>query len=270
MLGFETGKIDPSAIISKEANIGDGVTIGAHAIIYDHVSIGDHSIIGANCIIGEPTADYYRRPDYVNKRITIGANALIRSGAILYAGSVIGADFECGHRVTIREGSMIGEHCRVGTLSDIQGDCRIGDYARLHSNVHIGQKSRIGNFVWIFPYTVLTNDPYPPSNDLFGVTIKDFAVIATHVTILPGVVIGRDALIGAGSVVRADVAPETVAAGNPAKPIATIHEIENKRSKGEKMYPWREHFERGMPWEGMGYLKWKETAAKIDQTDDLE
>jgi UDP-3-O-[3-hydroxymyristoyl] glucosamine N-acyltransferase len=69
-------------------------------------------------------------------------------------------------------------------LSDLQGHCEIGDYVRFHSNVHIGQKSKIGNFVWIFPYVVLTNDPYPPSNNLVGVTVHDFAAIATMSVIL--------------------------------------------------------------------------------------
>jgi UDP-3-O-[3-hydroxymyristoyl] glucosamine N-acyltransferase len=64
--------------------------------------------------------------------------------------------------VTIREQTTIGEHCRVGTLSDIQEYCRIGRYTRLHSIVHIQQESRIGDFVWIVPYTVLTNDPLRP------------------------------------------------------------------------------------------------------------
>lgn len=67
---------------------------------------------------------------------------------------------------------IAGKNLQIGTLSDLQGHCEIGDYVRLHSNVHI--KSVPGNFVWIFPYVVLTNDPYPPSDSLVGVTVQDF------------------------------------------------------------------------------------------------
>jgi len=157
--------------------------------------------------------------------------------------------------VTIRERTVVGSHCRVGTLSDIQGRCQIGDYVRLHSNVHIGQQSRIGDFVWIFPYVVLTNDPHPPSNTLYGVDVHDFAVIATMSVILPGVTIGKDALVGAMSLVRDDVEAEAVVTGNPARKRASIRDIRS-RDNGEPLYPWREHFERGMPWQGLGYEQW--------------
>ena len=159
--------------------------------------------------------------------------------------------------MTIREGTKAGTNLRVGTLSDVQGHCEIGDYVRLHSNVHIGQKSVIGNFVWIFPYVVLTNDPHPPSNYLVGVTVEDFAVIATMSVVLPGIRIGKDSLVGAGSIVNRNVAAEDVVVGNPAKRVASVRDIKSKQD-GSIIYPWRLSFDRGMPWEGIGYESWKQ------------
>ncbi len=261
MKGFEIGKIHPTALVSDKTTIGGNVTIGANTIVYDNVEIGDNSIIGPGSYIGEPLTSYYGAPDYSNPPLLIGSNSLIRSGTILYAGSVIGENFDCGHRVTIRENTKIGDHSRIGTLSDVQGHCEIGNYARLHSSVHVGQRSCIGNFVWIFPYAVLANDPHPPSNMLIGVTIEDFAVIAIKAVVLPGVKIGSDAMIGAMALVRSDVPAEAVMAGNPAKQIATIRDIESKYT-AEPPYPWREHFERGMPWEGIGYKNWRRAQLK--------
>ena len=258
MKGFEIGKIHPTAIISDKAKISSSVTIGANVIVYDNVEIGNNAIIGPNSVIGEPVAAYYKNKDYSNSGLKIGSESIIRSGAIIYAGSTIERGFECGHRVTIRENTKIGHHSRIGTLSDIQGNCEIGNYVRLHSNVHVGQKSCIGNFVWIFPYAVLANDPHPPSNLLIGVTIEDFAVIAVKAVVLSGVKVGRDAIVGAMALVRSDVQPETVVGGNPAKKITTIHNIKSKYSE-EPPYPWREHFERGMPWEGIGYNEWRKS-----------
>lgn len=258
MKGFKIGEIHPTAIISDKAKIGSNVTIGANVIIYDNVEIGNNVIIGPNSIIGEPKAGYYKNNNYSNPGLIIGSGSIIRSGAIIYAGSTIGISFECGHRVTIREETKIGHHTRIGTLSDVQGYCEIGNYVRIHSNVHIGQKSFIGNFVWIYPYAVLANDPHPPSNVLIGVTIEDFAVIAVKAVVLPGVRIGRDAMIGAMALVRSDVPSEAVMCGIPAKQIATIQDIKSKYT-GEPPYPWREHFERGMPWEGIGYNEWQKS-----------
>ncbi|MFN7183326.1 MAG: DapH/DapD/GlmU-related protein [Thermomonas haemolytica] len=248
--------IHPSVQIGDGVVLGKDVVIGANSIIYDNVHIGDGSRIGANVILGEPCSSYYESSaGYLNPILKIGCGARIRSGSILYAGSTFGDGLETGHRVTIREGTRAGVNFRVGTLSDIQGDCRIGDYVRFHSNVHIGQKSRIGNFVWIFPYVVLTNDPHPPSNELMGVEVEDFAVIATMSVILPGIKIGKDALVGAGSIVNRNVESESVVVGNPAKKVVTVREMKSRKDGGA-VYPWRYYFDRGMPWQGIGYDAW--------------
>jgi acetyltransferase-like isoleucine patch superfamily enzyme len=255
MRGFERGQVGPGAIVSDSSAIGDDVTIGAGAIVYDNVTVGAGSFIGPGAILGEPPSAYYSDPGFENPPLTIGPGAVVRTGTVLYAGSSFGAGLQTGPKVTIREGAEIGEHCRIGTLSDLEGNCRLGDYVSLHSNVHIGQKSEIGNYVWIFPYVVLTNDPYPPKEELIGVTVEDFAVIATMSVILPGVRVGSDALVGAMSLVRADVEPESVVVGNPAKLVGKVGDMRS-RYTGEPVYPWRHYFRRGMPWEAEGYEAW--------------
>jgi acetyltransferase-like isoleucine patch superfamily enzyme len=249
--------IHPTAIIGDNVVLGENVSIGPGSVILDNVVVGANTTVGANCVLGEPNAAIYsERESYNNPQLIIGENALIRSGTVIYCGSELGEHFECGHRVTIREKAKIGGHVRIGTLSDIQGHCEIGNYVRFHSNVHIGQKSVVKDFAWIFPYVVLTNDPHPPSEALMGVIVDEFAVIATMSVILPGVTVGRDALVGASSLVRRNVDPETVVAGNPAKVVASIHDVKSKLD-GSQVYPWRETFDRGMPWQGIGYEKWR-------------
>lgn len=258
--------IHPSALIGDNVKIGGRVSIGPGSVVYDNVEIGDDCVIGAHVILGEPTAKIYSEPEnYSNPRLRIGCGAKIRSGSILYAGSTFGQRLETGHRVTIREGTKAGINFRVGTLSDIQGNCEFGDYVRLHSNVHIGQKSSIRNYVWIFPYVVLTNDPHPPSDCMIGCTIEDFAVVATMSVILPGVRVGKDALVGAGSIVGRDVGEEDVVAGNPAKRVASVRDIKSRKDGGE-VYPWRFHFDREMPWEGLGFDRWADSMKAQEQS----
>lgn len=249
--------VHSTVIIGENVILGHDVTIGAYTIVYDNVSLGSGTVVGPNCILGEPLAEIYEFPSsYENPVLSIGNDSIIRSGTTIYAGTDIGGSFECGHGVTIREAARIGQNVRVGTLSDVQGHCEIGDYVRLHSNVHIGHRSVINDYVWIFPYVVLTNDPHPPSNILLGVTIEEFAVIATMSVILPGVKVGKDSLVGACSLVRNDVPAEAVVVGNPAKQVASIHDIKS-RLDGSNVYPWREAFDRGMPWQGIGFHAWK-------------
>jgi len=242
--------------VSPKAIIGNNVKIGDNCCIYDNVEIGDNSIIANDCVIGEPTSYYYNDiENYQNPKTSILKGALIRSHSIIYADSIFGENFSCGHRVTIREKTFFGKNCRVGTLSDIQGHVTLGDYCWLHSNVHIGQNSRIGDFVFIYPYVVFTNDPTPPSNICIGPTVGDYSQIAVGAILLPGVQIGKHCLIGAGAIVGKNINDEMLVLGSPGKEIKNVREIISRHS-GDTPYPWPYNFNRGMPWEDSSYVEW--------------
>lgn len=233
--------IHPTAIISPKCRIGQGVSVGPYTIIHDNVQLGDNCFIGSHCEIGVPS------PRAEGRALVIGDGANIRSHSVFYEGSNLGKALTTGHRVTVREGTVAGEGFQIGTLGDIQGDCHIGNHVRFHSNVHIGQHSKIGNYVWIFPYVVLTNDPHPPSHVMSGVVLEDYVAVATMSVILPGVTVRQGALVGAHSSVNRDVPPDTLVAGVPAKAICRTEEILLKDGQGHPAYPWRRHFHRGYP-----------------------
>ena len=240
--------IKEGAILGKNVIIDDNVYIDHYAIIRDNVHIKKDSYIGSGCVIGEYQSDcLLDRKNAKSPLLEIGEGAIIRSGTIIYSGSSIGKKFQTGHRATIRENCRLGDNVRVGTESDVQHSCVIGNYVSLHSNVFIGEKTILEDFVWLFPGVTITNDPTPPSNVLMPVTVKRYAVVCARVTILPGIVIGEGSLIGAGTVVTKNVDNEMVVVGNPGRVIDSIHNIKNKDT-GENAYPWREHFDRGVPW----------------------
>lgn len=247
--------IGHNCIIEADVLIGSNTYIDSNTIIRSGTKIGPNSFIGANCIIGEYLMDFCISRTLKKHNLIIGKDALIRSGSIIYTESTIGESFQTGHQVTIREKSIIGNHVSVGTLSDIQGNCTIGNYVRMHSNVHIGQLSVVDDFVWIFPYVVLTNDPTPPSNNFVGVHIHPFAIVATGTLVMPGIDIGQDALVAAGCIVTKDVEPYAVVMGNPGKPKGDVRTIKS-RLTGEYIYPWRYHFEHYMPWEEKDFESW--------------
>lgn len=232
--------IHPTAIIEDGAVIGEGVKIGPFSIIGCMARIGDGTEIEANCEIAVNSGILQPAP------LEIGANSLIRSKSIIYQNSKFGEGLKTGHRVTLREGIIAGDALQVGTLSDVQGHCSFGDFVRLHSNVHVGQRSEVGNFVWIFPYVVLTNDPHPPSEALNGCKIEDFAVVATMSTVLPGVTVGHGALVGAMTIVKSDVPADAICVGVPGKVVGSTSKISFKNT-GKPVYPWRRQFHRGYP-----------------------
>ncbi|MDP1612374.1 MAG: hypothetical protein Q8M11_15075 [Sulfuritalea sp.] len=233
--------IHPTAIVSKTAIIGEDVSVGPFSIIHDDVRIGSGTRIGSHCELGVVNHLTEGQP------LIVGDNSVIRSHSVFYSASQFGEGLVTGHRVTVREKTIAGLNFQIGTLCDIQGHCEIGDYVRFHSNVHIGQKTKICNFVWIFPYVVLTNDPHPPSSVLIGCVVEDYAAIATMSVILPGVTIGRHSLVGAHSSVAKDVEPGTVVAGSPARFICMADKIKLKDGSGVSAYPWTKHFRRGYP-----------------------
>lgn len=235
--------IHQTAIISEKARIGKNVTIGQFTTIHDNVVIGDNTVIEGYCELG--VSNHLSE----GKDLVIGNNSYIRSYSIFYEGSIFGESLITGHRVTVREKVKAGTNLQVGTLGDIQGHCEIGDYVRFHSNVHIGQRSVIGNYVRIYPYVVLTNDPHPPSEVLLGVTVNDFAVICTGSIVLPGVKIGNGALVGAQSLVNRDAKADVIYSGVPAKECGPTSKIKLQDGTDGIAYPWRRHFTRGYPQE---------------------
>jgi UDP-3-O-[3-hydroxymyristoyl] glucosamine N-acyltransferase len=247
--------VKANCVIEDNVKIGDNTLIDSNSIIRSDVVIGSNSVVGANCIIGEYQMDYILDRKYHKHELTIGDNAVIRSGSIIYSGSHIGNNFQTGHHVTIREQTEMGNNVSIGTLSDIQGHCKFGNYVRLHSNIFVPMLSQIDDCVWIFPCTVITNDPTPPSNYEVCCHIHSFAIIAANVTLLPGIEVKNDAVIGAGTVVTKDVNEYELVTGNPGKVRGDVRNIKNPVT-GEIHYPWRYHFDRAMPWIGYGFDTW--------------
>ena len=91
-----------------------------------------------------------------------------------------------------------------------------------------------------------------------GCTISDYTQIAAHSTILAGVRIGNNCLIGSGSVVNQNVLDYSLVQGNPAKLIMDIRKFVIL-GKG-RLYPWMFRFSRGLPWENIGYENWMNNA----------
>ena len=194
--------------------------ISPTAVIYPNVSLGEDVVIEDFCIIGLPFKGMK------NIQTIIGSGSLIRAGTYIYAGNQIGKNFQTGNKANIRELNQIGDDVSIGTLSVIEHHISIGNNVRIHSQVFVPEYSTLENDCWIGPNAVLTNARYPKHRSvkqvLKGPTIGANAKIGANSTILPGIAIGKNSLIGAGCVVTKHVAPDTIVAGNPAKPLRQI------------------------------------------------
>jgi acetyltransferase-like isoleucine patch superfamily enzyme len=121
----------------------------------------------------------------------------------------------------VLEGAKIGKGCNLCAHTLVEGDVVIGDNVTLKSGVYLWDGTRIEDNVFIGPNATFTNDSMPRSKvypeNFQGITIKFGASIGANATILPGITIGRYAMVGAGAVVTKDVPDFSVVIGNPAK-----------------------------------------------------
>ena len=118
---------------------------------------------------------------------------------------------------------------KIGSLAHVDYDVKVGENTMIEGLVYIPPMSRIGKNVFIGPSVSLTNDPFPPSEKLVGVTIEDNAIIGSGVVIKAGVTIGKNSVVAMGAVVTKDVAPDTVVMGVPAKPSYSREEYDKKQ-----------------------------------------
>lgn len=190
--------------------------------ILDAVEFGANPYVGDYCIIGATSG----REDLADTGTVIGDDATIRSHTVIYAGNRIGSGFQAGHYVSIREHNDIADNVSIGTRCSIEHHIRIGNNVRLHCGVFVPEYSVLEDDCWLGPNVTLTNARYPRSknvkNELKGIVVKKGAKLGANVTVLPGVIIGENSLIGAGSVVVGNVPAGKVFAGNPAREINDI------------------------------------------------
>lgn len=221
-LNIQYGK---NVVIDDTVQFGDNVIIGHNVVIYENTEIGNNVIIQDNAVIGkQPTrAKASILPEVkILPAAKIGDGVTVGTSAIIYANATIGNDVFIADLATVRERVRVGQKTIVGRGVAVENDCTIGESCKLETNSYITAYSEIGDFVFIAPYVVTTNDNYMGRSkerfDKFkGVTVKTGGRIGANATILPGKVIHEDGTVAAGSLVSRDVENECFVVGSPAR-----------------------------------------------------
>jgi acetyltransferase-like isoleucine patch superfamily enzyme len=118
-------------------------------------------------------------------------------------------------------GAKIGEDCNICDNVYIENDVCIADRVTIKNGVQVWDGIELHNDVFIGPNVTFTNDRFPKSKNTNYfkecTIVEEGASVGANSTLLPGIVIGKYSVVGAGSVVTADVEPFTIVAGNPAR-----------------------------------------------------
>jgi acetyltransferase-like isoleucine patch superfamily enzyme len=144
----------------------------------------------------------------------------------------IGEGTRLGNYVLIRGATVIGTECTIGSYVDIEGEVRIGNAVSLQSACYITRGVIIEDLVFCGPRVVTMNDKrisYRRPSITFerkAPRLLRAARIGGGSILCPGITIGENALVGAGSVVTRDVPPRTIVAGHPAHVIGQVADEE--------------------------------------------
>jgi len=229
----DSATISNNVVIEENVTIEADVFIGNNVIIYQGTTIKKSTQILDNSIIGRKpraTKSVERQLNDDKNKLVIGERCVIGSAAIIYTGSVIGNDVLIADNVSIREECFIDDNVIISRCVTVNYNTKIGKRTKIMDLSHITGNMVIEEDVFISVGVTTTNDNSMGRSGysidhVKGPVIKKFATIGGGASILPGVEIGENAIIGMGAVVSKNIPANKVAMGVPA---VVIKEVEKR------------------------------------------
>lgn len=215
-------KIGKYAVIEKDVMIGDQVIIGHHVVIKEgtvignDVQINDATVLGTTPFSNKKMA---RKPSKDLTPLIVGSQVNIGSKCVLYHGSNISDGVLIGDLASIREKVTVGNNSIIGRNAIIENQTKIGSNVTIQTSSYITADMIIEDEVFIGPCFASSNDKYMGLGNVQhqGPILRRGAKIGSNATLLPGVVVGLEAVVGAGAVVTKNVLKQEVVIGNPAR-----------------------------------------------------
>lgn len=237
-----SGAVHPSAQLGEGTTLGEGCVIGAQVRIGTGCKIGHHVVVHADTQVGNDVriddhatlgklpmkaANSATTKEQDLPPLTVGDTCIVGTGVVLYRGATIDARVLMADLCTVRENVSVGRGTIVGRGVTVENFCTVGRFCKLESECYITAYSTLEDRVFVAPGVVTSNDNYVGRTaerfkHFKGVTVRRGGRIGAGSVLLPGIVVGEDALVAAGSVVTRDVPARKVVMGSPARVVRDV------------------------------------------------
>lgn len=219
----KSAKLGDHVVMEENVSIGENVIIGHHSVLLKGTQIGDNVVIGSHAVLGiKPAASQTMRGiSSSNNPLVIQSGTKIGNLTSIYAGTEIGKNVFIGDHASIRENVSIGEQSVVGRGAIVELNTTIGKSCTIQTLAYVTGDTVLEDHVFIGPCVSMSNDKYMGAQAyaLKGPVIKRGAKIGNNASLLPGITIGKNTIVGAGAVVTKDIDADKIIAGVPAKEI---------------------------------------------------
>ncbi len=222
----------PGLVLSPTATLADDVELGANVVIHGDTIIGAGVVVQDGVVLGKPPRLSARSSSAapVDDPLVIEPGASICAQAIVFAGARIGEGAIVGDQAYVRERTIIGAGSVVGRGACVDNDVVVGERVRLQSQVYLTAFSVVEDDVFVGPCAMTTNDNTMArrhaDDELRGATLRRACRIGGGAILTPGVEIGAEAFVAAGSVVTNDVPPRGVVIGVPGRVVRYVEDID--------------------------------------------
>jgi acetyltransferase-like isoleucine patch superfamily enzyme len=243
--------VHPTATIGHGTTLGEGIVLGAHVkigtdcrighlvVIHDDTEIGDNVRVDDQATLGKlpmRAANSATTKEQELPALKLGSRCIVGTGAVIYRGATVDERVLMADLCTVRENVTIGRGTIVGRGVTIENFCTVGRFCKLESECYLTAYSTLEDRVFVAPGVVTSNDNFVGRTaerfkHFKGVTVRKGGRIGAGAVILPGIEIGEDGMVAAGSVVTRDVPARTIVLGSPARtwrPVPVEQLLENQ------------------------------------------
>jgi UDP-2-acetamido-3-amino-2,3-dideoxy-glucuronate N-acetyltransferase len=214
-----------NVVVLENVRLGKGCVVGNNVVLHADTTIGSNVRIDDNTVIGKlpmKAANSATTREGELPACMIGDDCIVGTSVVVYRGCTVGNKVLIADLSTVRENVRVGNGTIIGRGVAIENFCTVGEFCKLETNVYLTAYSTVEDRCFVAPCVATSNDNFVGrTKERFkhfkGVTLKKGARVGANATILPGKVIGEDALVAAGSVVTKDLPSRKIFAGVPAQ-----------------------------------------------------